>query len=48
MIIIEEDQLSKRLGKTRKNARWSRERRGPSHNYLEMILRDNQLPRNPK
>jgi len=45
MISIEEDQLFKRLGKTRRKERWSRGRRGPSHHSLEIIFKDNQLPR---
>jgi hypothetical protein len=43
MISIEEGQLSKNLGKIRREARWSRGRRGPSHDYSKTILIDNQL-----
>jgi hypothetical protein len=43
MINIEEDQLSKRLGKIRIKVRWSRGRRGTNHHSSEIILRDNQL-----
>jgi hypothetical protein len=48
MINIEEDQLSKRLGKTRRMEIWSRGRRGPSHHFSEIIIRGNQLLRSPK
>jgi hypothetical protein len=48
MIGIEEDQLFKRLGKRRRNERWRRGRRGPSHHSSEIILKDNQLPMSPE
>jgi hypothetical protein len=48
MINIEEDQLSKRLGKTRRKARWSRGRREPNHHSSETILRDRQLLKRPE
>jgi hypothetical protein len=48
MINIKEGQLSKKIGKTRRKARWKRGRRGLSNHSLEIILRDNQLLKNPE
>jgi hypothetical protein len=48
MINIKEDQLSKNIGKTRRKTRWNRGRRGLSHHSSEIILRDNQLLKNPE
>jgi hypothetical protein len=41
-------QLSKKIGKTKRNSRWIRGRRELSHHYLEIILKDSQLLENPK
>jgi hypothetical protein len=48
MIIIEEDQLSKRLEKTRRKEIWSIERRVPSHHSSKIILKENEIPFRPK
>jgi hypothetical protein len=48
MININEDQLSKKLGKTRRKKYMNRGRRGLSHHSSEIILRDNQLLENPE
>jgi hypothetical protein len=48
MINIEEDPLTKRLGKTRRKKRWSRGRREPSHHSSEIIFRDNPTPKEPR
>jgi hypothetical protein len=39
---IKEGQLSKRLGMTRRKERWSKERKGISHHFSEIVLKDNQ------
>jgi hypothetical protein len=46
MISKTQGHLSKNLGKTKINSIWIRGRRGISHHYLEIILRDNQLLEN--
>jgi hypothetical protein len=43
-----EGQLSKNIGKTRRNIRWNRGRRGLSHHSSEIILRNNQMLENPE
>jgi hypothetical protein len=48
MTIIEEDEISKTIGKTRRESIWSRGRRGPSHHYSKIILRENHLLKSPK
>jgi hypothetical protein len=48
MISKKQGQLSKKLGKTKRNSRWIKERRGLSHHSSEIILRDNQLLENPE
>jgi hypothetical protein len=48
MIIIEENQLSKNLGKTRRKSRWNKGIRGLSHHSTKIILRDIQLLKNPE
>jgi hypothetical protein len=48
MINKKQGQLSKNLGKKRRNSRWIRARRELSHHSSEIILRDNQIPENPK
>jgi hypothetical protein len=48
MINIKGGQLSKKLGKTRRKARWNRGRGGLSHHSSEIIPRDNRLLKNPK
>jgi hypothetical protein len=45
MIIIEEDQLSKILGKTKIKVRWSRGRRETNPHFSEIIIKDNQFPK---
>ena len=48
MINKKKGQLSNKLGKTRRNSRWIRGRSELSHHSSKTILRDNQLPENPK
>jgi hypothetical protein len=48
MINKKKGQLSKNLGKTRRNSRWIRGRRELSHHSSKIILRDNQLIENPE
>jgi hypothetical protein len=48
MIRKKQGQLSKNLGKTKRNSRWIRRRRELSHHSSEIILRDNQLLENPE
>jgi hypothetical protein len=48
MININEGQLSKKLGKTRRKTRWKKGRRGLSHHSSKIILRDNHLLENPE
>jgi hypothetical protein len=48
MIRKKQGQLSKNLGKTKRNSRWIRGRRELSHHSLGIILKDNQLLENPK
>jgi hypothetical protein len=48
MISKKQDQLSKRLGKTKRNSRWIRGRRDLSHHSSEITLRENQLLENPE
>jgi hypothetical protein len=43
MIIIRESLLSKELGKTRGSLRRSRGRRGTSHHFLEIVLKENHF-----
>jgi hypothetical protein len=43
MISIKKSQLSKNLGKTKRNSRWIRGRRDLSHHSSEIIHRDNKL-----
>jgi len=47
MINIEEDQISKRLGKTRGEVRWNRGRREANQHFSEITLKDNQMQRSP-
>jgi hypothetical protein len=47
MINKGEDQISKRLRKIRRKERWNRGRRGLSPHFLEILLKENQLPRGP-
>jgi hypothetical protein len=46
MISKKQGQLSKKLGKTKRNSRWIRRRREINHHYLEIILRYRQLLEN--
>jgi hypothetical protein len=39
--------LSGRLGKTRRNSRWTRGRRELNHPFSERVLRDNDVLENP-
>jgi len=48
MISIEEDWISKRIGRTRRKARWSRGKREPNHLFSKIILKNSQLPRSPR
>jgi hypothetical protein len=48
MISRKQGQLSKRLGKTKRNSRWIRGRRDLSHHSSEIIHRDNKLLENPE
>jgi hypothetical protein len=48
MIIIEEDPLTKRLGKTRRKERWSKGRRGPSHHSSEIIFQGQPTLKEPR
>jgi hypothetical protein len=43
MISIGESLLSKELGKIRGSLRRSRGRRGASHHFLEIVLKDSQF-----
>jgi hypothetical protein len=40
--------LSKKIGKTRRKERWNKGIRGLSHHFLEIIIRDNELLKNPE
>jgi hypothetical protein len=46
MISKKQGQLSKNLGKKKRNSRWIRGRRELSHHSPKIILRDNQLLEN--
>jgi hypothetical protein len=48
MIRKKQGQLSKKLGKTKRGARWNRGRRELRHHSSEIILRDNQLLESPE
>jgi hypothetical protein len=48
MINIEEDQISKRIGRTRRNAIWSRETKGINHHSSKIVLKDSYLTMNPR
>jgi hypothetical protein len=48
MISKNQAQLSKNLGKAKRNSRWIRGRRDLSHHSSKIILRDIQLLENPK
>jgi hypothetical protein len=48
MIRKKQGQLSKNLGKTKRNSRWIRGRSGLSHHSSKIIIMDNQPPENPK
>jgi hypothetical protein len=48
MISKNQGQLSKNLGKKKRNSIWVRGRREPRHHSFEIILRDNQLIENPE
>jgi hypothetical protein len=48
MINIEECKLSKRLGKTRRNVRWSRGRKGTRHHSSRIVLKGSQPKMRPK
>jgi hypothetical protein len=43
MINIMEHLLSKELGKTRRSLRGNKGRRGTSHHFSEIVLKDNHL-----
>jgi hypothetical protein len=48
MMSIKPGQLSKNIGKTRRNIRWNRGRNGLNHHSSKIILRDSQILENPK
>jgi hypothetical protein len=48
MIRKNQGQISKNLGKTRRNSRWIKGRRELSHHSSEIILRDNKLLESPE
>jgi hypothetical protein len=48
MIRKNQGQLSKNLGKKKRNSRWIKGRRELSHHSSEIILRENQLIENPE
>jgi hypothetical protein len=48
MINKKQGQLTKNIGKTKRNSRWIRGRRELSHHSSEIILKDNQLLDNPE
>jgi hypothetical protein len=43
MISIKESLFSKDLGKTRRILRGNKGRRGTSHHFLEIVLKDNHI-----
>jgi hypothetical protein len=43
MINRKKGQISKKIGKTKRNSRWIRRRRDLSHHSLEIIHRDNKI-----
>jgi hypothetical protein len=48
MIKKKKGQLSKNLGKTKRNSRWIRGRRDLNHHSSEIIHRDNKLLESPE